>query len=103
MSRLVNIGLRKRSKSAKFGCYDSALGLLDDIQDNFNMLNDLQVIDNVKKAEFDMMIEGIERQLSGLLNSLDKSRKERIGVQQQQRLDFQRYQRQSEQQQQDER
>ena len=76
MSRLVNIGLRKRSKSAKFGCYDSAPGLLDDIQDNFNMLNDLEVINNVKKAEFDIMIEGIERQLSGLLNSLDKSRKE---------------------------
>lgn len=76
MSKLVNVGLRKRSKSAKLTCYDSALGLLDDIQDNFNMLNDLQVIDNETKARFDIMITGIERQLSGLLNSLDKSRKE---------------------------
>ncbi len=76
MSKMVSVGLKKKSRSAKLGFYDTALGLLDDIQDNFNMLNDLEVIDNETKARFDIMIVGIERQLSGLLNSLEKSRKE---------------------------
>ena len=70
MSKCVNVGYTMRDKSAKINYYNMAQGILVNIQDDFNMLNDLNVIDNETKAKMDIAIVDIQRQLSGLISSL---------------------------------
>jgi len=59
-----------RDKQTKVNYYNMAQGILVNIQDDFNMLNDLDVIDNETKAKMDIATVEIQRQLSGLISSL---------------------------------
>ena len=72
MSLFFDTGWKSTDGNSKKHYFELANGYLFNVQHNLNLMNDLNIIDNVTKAKFDMRVHAIEKQLTSLLSSLTK-------------------------------
>ena len=80
-SRCVILGTEFKDLQEKYKYYDVACAILASIMDDFNMMNDLNIIDNDHKAKWDVMLVDIKGQLHSLRDSLfNKIKKGQIAL-----------------------
>lgn len=70
LSSCVVLGTEYKDFHQKFHYYDAACALLATVMDDFNLMNDLCIIDNEHKAKWDVMLVDIKGQLHSLRDSL---------------------------------
>ena len=66
----VVLGTEYKDLREKVRYYDAACALLANVMDDFNLMNDLCIIDNDHKAKWDVMLVDIKGQLHSLRDSL---------------------------------
>ena len=70
LSKCVILGTEFKDLHEKYKYYDAACAILASVMDDFNLMNDLNIIDNDHKAKWDIMLVDIKGQLHSLRDSL---------------------------------